>query len=197
LIYKHADDADTPATHRDPGWHRDIAGVPNDLGHARIPRMEIKVAYYLTDLSEPNSGVTLMAPGSNNLKERLAIPAGQADPDNVMEAQLQPGDAVLFENRTWHAGGLNLSGRTRKAVMFGYGYRWLALQDGSSYPEDLIGKVDDIGKQLLDGLKDAQGRFIPGGINKPLMDWAKQHQALGAAQYEEQSQARVKGEELR
>ena len=39
-----------------------------DLGDQHIPRHSLKVAYYLTDLSEPNSGVTMMAAGSNQLK---------------------------------------------------------------------------------------------------------------------------------
>jgi ectoine hydroxylase-related dioxygenase (phytanoyl-CoA dioxygenase family) len=183
LIYKYPDPPGTPETRRDPGWHQDIAGTNTDLGHADLPRMVIKVAYYLTDLSEPKSGATLFAPGSNNLKEPLRKPDGQADPDNTVEPLLHAGDAVLFENRTWHAGAVNFSGRTRKAVMFGYGYRWMSLLDGTAYPDELIDKVDDVGKQLLDGLKDPQGRFIPGGINKPLMDWAREHGVVGAAQF--------------
>jgi ectoine hydroxylase-related dioxygenase (phytanoyl-CoA dioxygenase family) len=181
LIYNHPSPEHDRMKNR--GWHRDISGVAQDLGHASIPRMEIKVAYYLTNLSEPNSGVTLFSPGSNHLKEPLRLPAGKPDPDNVLEASLQPGDAVLFENRTWHAVGPNLSNRTRKAVMFGYGYRWLALQDCVSYPSELIVKVDDIGKQLLDGLQDELGRYIPGGINEPLMDWCEQHGVVPAQRY--------------
>ncbi|GAA2969399.1 hypothetical protein GCM10010519_00660 [Streptomyces lactacystinicus] len=36
---------------------------------------------------------------------------------------------VLFENRTWHAGGLNRSGHTRLAVMMQCGYRCLNAVD--------------------------------------------------------------------
>ena len=56
LIYKYPDAPGTPANVRQPGWHRDMAGTPEDLGHAHIPRMEMKCAFYLTDLSEPHSG---------------------------------------------------------------------------------------------------------------------------------------------
>ena len=62
-----------------------------------------------TDLSEPNSGVTLVAPGSNHLTEPIEIPEGQADPLGAVEPLLNPGDCLIFENRTWHAGGANLS----------------------------------------------------------------------------------------
>ena len=46
-----------------PGWHRDIAGSASDLGHVNIPRMGVKSAYYPTDVTEPNSGSTLVVPG--------------------------------------------------------------------------------------------------------------------------------------
>lgn len=174
-IHKEPDPPGTPSTHRQPGWHRDIMGMPGDLGHANVPRVEIKIAYYLTDLSEPQSGVTLVAPGSNHLKGPLEIPEGQPDPAGVVEPSLRPGDALLFENRTFHAGGVNLSGRARKAVMFGYSYYWMGNFDYVTQPDEVLEKVDDIGKQLLGGLKDPDGRFIPGGISDPLIRWAEEH----------------------
>ncbi len=175
LIYKHPDPAGTPATYREPGWHRDIAGTPEDLGHAHVPRMEMKCAYYLTDLSEPGCGATLVSPGSNHLKEDLRIPAGKADPEKVLEPSIQPGDALFFENRTFHAGGVNLCGRTRKAVMFGYGYRWLKPFDYISQPGRLLEQVDDAGRQLLGASCGPDGRFVPGGGAEPLRAWCKKH----------------------
>jgi ectoine hydroxylase-related dioxygenase (phytanoyl-CoA dioxygenase family) len=175
FIHKEPDPPDTPATYRSPDWHRDIAGMPEDLSNTNVPRVEIKIAYYLTDLSEPQSGVTLVAPGSNILNGPLEIPAGQPDPVGAVEPSLKPGDALLFENRTFHAGGVNLSGRARKAVMFGYGYQWMGNDDYVTQPDGLLESVDDIGKQLLKGLKDPQGRYISGGISEPLAKWVNEH----------------------
>ncbi|MBE7463925.1 MAG: phytanoyl-CoA dioxygenase family protein [Planctomycetes bacterium] len=176
LIHRSPDAPDAPVTFRCPGWHRDIMNVPTDLGHANIPRMEVKVAYYLTDLSEPCSGSTLVAPGSHKLKEPPPFPDGGADPVGALEPLLQPGDALFFENRTWHAGGPNRSGRTRKAVMFGYGYRWLRPMDYIVQPAELLEKVSDpIGRQLLGATEDPLGRFIPGGGAEPLKEWCAKH----------------------
>ncbi|MCZ7646319.1 MAG: phytanoyl-CoA dioxygenase family protein [Planctomycetota bacterium] len=176
LIYRHPDPSDAPPTHRHPGWHRDIAGTPEDLGHPHIPRMEVKVAYYLTDLSEPGCGATLVAPGSHKLKERLVISDGQVDPVGALEPSLRPGDALFFENRTWHAGGANRCGRTRKAVMFGYGYRWLRPMDYLVQDSDLLEKIaDPIGRQLLGATGDPEGRFVAGGGAEPLRDWCREH----------------------
>lgn len=175
LIYKHPDPAGTPPTKRCPGWHRDIMHTPEDLGHAYIPRMEMKCAYYLTDLREPNSGATLMAPGSNHLKERIKINPETGDPANALEPSLRPGDAVFFENRTFHAGGANLCGRTRKAVMFGYSYRWLKPMDYEVQPRELVEKTGTIGRQLLGAETDAEGRYVPGGGCEALTAWCKTH----------------------
>lgn len=176
LIHKQPNAADTPRERRIPGWHRDVAGTTEDLGHANVPRLEIKCAYYLTDLREKNSGVTLFSPGSHLLKDKMVLPEGKPDPENVLEPSLEPGDAVFFENRTWHAGALNLTGGVTRAVMFGYGHLWLKPFDYAVQPPELIGKLStDIEWQLLGAAQDAEGRFVPGGINRPLRDWCKQH----------------------
>ena len=65
LIYKSPEIPGTSSMCRSPGWHRDYYQAMNDLGHYSIPRIVLKCAYYLTDLSQPNSGVTMVAPGSN------------------------------------------------------------------------------------------------------------------------------------
>jgi len=135
----------------------------------------VKVAYYLTDLTRRNSGVTLFAPGSNQLKKPLERAPGKADPDEVAELLLEPGDAVIFENRTWHAGGLNLSGQIRKAVMFGYAYTWLAPMDYKVQSEHLLSKVDAIGRQLLGAPADSSGRFTYDGTRGPIVDWARKN----------------------
>jgi ectoine hydroxylase-related dioxygenase (phytanoyl-CoA dioxygenase family) len=175
LIYKHQDVPSTPLTTRAPGWHRDIQGTSGDLGHAHIPRMEMKCAYYLTDLTEPNWGATLFAPGSNHLKKPLEFLPGKPDPENVVEPLLKAGDAVFFENRTWHAASVNHSPHTRKAGMFGYGFQWLKPMDYFFHGEELANKTDDIGKQLLGALKDKSGAFVPGGIHAPLQEWCEMH----------------------
>jgi hypothetical protein len=59
--------------------------------------------------------------------------------------------------------------------MFGYGYRWLKPMDYVVQSEALLGKVDEIGRQLLGATKDAQGRFAFSGLDKPLRDWCAKH----------------------
>ncbi|MEU5628915.1 phytanoyl-CoA dioxygenase family protein [Streptomyces tendae] len=110
------------------GWHRDMYGVTADLGFPHTPRMAIKAAHYLTPVT-PDCGLTMFLPGSHRLTEEPVIPAGAIDPPDAVTPDIAETDAVLFENRTWHTGGINLSGRSRIALMLQYGYRWLQPVD--------------------------------------------------------------------
>lgn len=175
LIYRHPDPPGTPNSVRRPGWHRDGGRTQLDLGQGNYPRLGLKCAFYLTDLSEPNSGVTMLAPGSNQLKERIEIPAGEVDPANALEPLLNPGDCVIFEYRTWHAGAPNFTDRTRKAIMIGYCYRWLKPMDYVKQSPEFVDKLSDIERYLVGEEIDDTLEFQPqGGIN-PLNEWCERH----------------------
>lgn len=175
LIYKYPNSPDTPETHRAPGWHRDYMQAMMALGHYSIPRIELKCAYYFTDLSQPKSGNTMVVPGSNQLTEPLEIPEGQADPDGAIEPLLNPGDCLLFENRTWHAGAVNLSGHIRKGIMVGYGYRWVMPMDFRSQSEAFVEKLTPLERFLVGEQYDDVKGFQPDGGANPLADWCKEH----------------------
>lgn len=175
LIYRHPDPTGTPDSIRRPGWHRDNGRTSLDLGAANYPRIGLKCAFYLTDLSQPNSGVTLLAPGSNQLKERIDIPAGATDPVNAIEPLLNPGDCVIFEYRTWHAGAPNFTQITRKAVMIGYAYRWLKPMDYVKQEKPFVEKLSDLEQYLVGEELDDTLEFQPSGGFNPLNDWCQQH----------------------
>ncbi|MEU9473643.1 phytanoyl-CoA dioxygenase family protein [Streptomyces avermitilis] len=113
-----------------------------------VPRMSIKAVYLLSDLA-PDTGVTMVVPGSHTETGPVIVPAGAIDPPGAISPDLRPCDVLLFENRTWHAGGLNTSSHPRLVVMMQYGYRWLAAVDDPA-PELLDrGDLTDIERQLL------------------------------------------------
>ena len=175
LIYRQPDPPGSPDTERIPGWHRDHYMSMRDLGDQDIPRHSLKVAYYLTDLSEPNSGVTMMAAGSNQLKERIEIPAGKADPASKVEPLLRPGDCVFFENRTWHAGAANLTERTRKAVMIGYSYDWITPTDYRRQAPDMVEKLGPMQRALVGEPVDDSPEFDFTGGASPIADWCAEN----------------------
>ena len=175
LIYRHPDPPGSPDTVRRPGWHRDGGRTQLDLGQDNYPRLGLKCAFYLTDLSEPNSGVTMLAPGSNQLTERIHIPAGAADPAKALEPLLSPGDCVIFEYRTWHAGAPNFTDITRKCVMIGYCYRWLKPMDYVKQEASFVDKLSDIEKFLAGEEVDDTLEFQPQGGANPLHEWCDKH----------------------
>ena len=183
LIYKH------PQTEPDAerNWHRDV-GVHLDIGPAHVPRVGLKIGYCLTDFSAPDSGMTLMIPGSNSWHHPLPIPKGRSDPPSYEEPCLNPGDAFLFENRLFHAAGYNFGRHVAKIAMYGYHYRWikpdyyLRHYNGRVQPDgDLLGRLDDAGRQLLGATSDSRGRESEHGIDWPLQEWAREHR-LGLEQ---------------
>ncbi len=162
----------TPERH---GWHRDIYRAAHDLGDYQVPRMALKCAYYLTDVGDPCSGMTMFLPGSHRRREPLRVPPGQIDPPGAVTPRVGPQDAVLFENRTWHAGGVNSCGRVRLAVMLHYGYRWLARVD-DPYDETLASAaLDPVSRQLLgEPDRNPDGSFAKGRGARAIDAWWQQ-----------------------
>ncbi|WP_018546167.1 phytanoyl-CoA dioxygenase family protein [Streptomyces sp. LaPpAH-108] len=158
-----------PARH---GWHRDMSSTLADLGIEGTPRLAIKVAYFLTDPGR-DAGFTMFVPGSHTRTGPVTVPPGDIDPPGALTPDIGRYDVVLFENRTWHAGGLNRSGHTRLAVMMQYGYRWLNAVDD---PSPALLDREDLGaveRQLL----GARDRNPDGSVARegsgghPLTDW--------------------------
>src|ERR1051326_7738429 len=175
VIYKRPEAQDAPSFRR--GWHRDIR-IPKDLGHEHLPLVGIKICYCLTDFTQPNCGMTLMARGTHLRTEPLKIPKGAVDPPGieVKDLQLNAGDALFFENRIFHTAAPNRSERTSKVVIYGYAYRWLKPEVYLENPDDeQLLHVDPIMRQLLGGYRDVD--TPPWALER----WAKRHGITRAA----------------
>lgn len=142
------------------GWHTDIFGMRADLGHA-APLCAVKAAVWLTDARRLEEGPTRFAPGSH-VEGFPAIGLTDSDPSGWRAPSASRGDVTLFENRVAHAGGINVSGRTRKTIMLQYGYRWLRQVAGPPADGAALAGADPVALQLL-GSRDvtADGRYEP------------------------------------
>ncbi|MDE0634208.1 MAG: phytanoyl-CoA dioxygenase family protein [Caldilineaceae bacterium] len=150
------DGADQEIGYRNLSWHPDLASDSLFMGPSldgRLPFMEIKVFYVLSDLSESQSGNLWMVPGSHlRSPNELRQNGRQVDPDEALELRLKPGAAVVWRTAVWHCVGPNLSDRTRKIMHVGYHYRWLRPTDYISQDRALIERSSPIRKQLLGAL---------------------------------------------
>lgn len=149
------------------GWHRDGGMSPAEMQEPH-PRLFLKVNYLLSDQSEPGRGNTQVVPGSNRLVGPPAQAEGAPHPYGAVELCGRAGDAILFEQRTWHAVGVNRSDITRKGVFLGYGYRWVRAMDYLTPPEALLPRCDAVRQQLLGVVTTPMGVYLPKDEDVPL-----------------------------
>ncbi len=149
------------------GLHRDGGSSFREMQEPH-PRILLKIAYAISDQSDPASGATVLVPGSNRL---TGFPA--KDPETgwargAIQMNVNAGDAFLFEQRTYHGIGHNWSGIPRKTIFMGYAYRWIKPMDYITMPDELVEKCNPIQKQLLGVVDDAMSFYIPQEKDVPL-----------------------------
>ena len=165
-------------------WHQDSGRVNVEMETHPRPRLSLKVAYFLTDVSEPGRGNFYIRPGSH-LKSDMTVPVDEigrdprearadAVPDDAIPVCVEPGTAVLFDRRLWHSRSPNTSNITRKALFYGYGYRWIRPKDEMTV-EPLYEKSDPIRRQLLGAATRNNGRYVPVEADVPLRGWLIEH----------------------
>ncbi len=153
------------------GWHKD--GPPHEdtpPGNNRWPWQYTKIGYFLTDVTIPDAGALRVVPGSH----RVLYPAwkpGSADPYGMIEVKVKPGDAVIFENRLWHAVGPNFSNVARKNIYIGYCWRWMRPIDYLQPDPALLERVGVVERQLLGEVKSPIGYITPTPADVPLKAW--------------------------
>ena len=153
-----------------------MIGTSEDLGYDATPRMALRVGYYLSEVAEPGSGVTLFAPGTHLLREPIPIEPESQHPQRFVRPRVRPGDAVIWENRTFHAPERNTSANVRKALMIQYGYRWLRPVDYLRHRPELLARCDPVMRQLLDSSDiNEDGSMTRMKGSKALIDWAARH----------------------
>lgn len=164
------------------GWHRD-GGIATQELPEPLPRLRLKICYVLSDLSLPGRGNTRFVPGSHRLLGAPARLEGDIDPAGAREILAAPGDAIIFENRLFHAVGPNLSNIVRQTIFMGYCYRWLRPLDYVVQPSTLKAKVldDPIRWQLLGFWNSDMAFSLPKDEDVPLRAWWKTHMSGGSA----------------
>ncbi len=167
-------------------WHRDepAGGWPTVGGV--VPFMELKVGYYLTDLTAPLSGALRVLPGSHRWPQGSA-PDGspQTAPDRVAEINVRAGTAMIWRTSLLHRVAPNRSGRTRKCIYLAYQHRWLRPSDYVTVPVDVLARCNPVQRQLLGALAEGMcdlrdpdvepcsPYWTPRREDVPLEDWAR------------------------
>lgn len=148
-----------PAPGREPlvEWHKDggpaLARILHQSGQ---PALQLKIQYFLTDLSEADSGNFLLVPGSH----RRPFPAdGRVSEDDLarsVQVLARPGDALIFPWALWHAVAPNRSDRVRRSVTFRWGQLFCRPYDYERLPAHLLARWTPRQRRLFGELGDAR-----------------------------------------
>jgi ectoine hydroxylase len=177
-------------------WHQDGGRQNREIETDPRPRLSVKLAYWLSDVSETGRGNFKVVPGSH-LTNWISGPPRRdvewPDPQGAIEVTASAGDVVLFDRRLWHARSDNYSTFTRKAMFFGYTYRWIAMRDENDglRSDGLAAGFSSVQRQLLGGLCDGAGVGAGVGVgdhawghepgDTPLYRWLKERDLLDPA----------------
>jgi ectoine hydroxylase len=188
LYHCHLDVTPPCAAPRHPrwGWHQDGGRQNLDLEVDPRPRLSLKVAFWLSDVSEPGRGNMLVLPGSH---ERNTLPRpsrpelGFEPPAGAEPVLASPGDALVFDRRLWHSRSDNRSEHTRRAVFLAYTFRWIRPRDdfGIDPAGARFRDLSPVRRQLLGA---TAGRFDEWGLEPgavPLYAQLEDHGLLDAA----------------
>ena len=157
-------------------WHKDTRRLTKDLGTTDLQsRISLKVAYFLSDTTEPGRGNFSIIPGTH-LQNTVEFPPDEvSDPEGATPVCVPPGTAVIFDRRLFHARSPNYSEVTRKALFYGYSYRW--LRSRVEVPAfHVMDRCDPVRQQLLGaGPSGLRGYTFPSDADVPLRDWIRDH----------------------
>ena len=146
-------------------WHQDGGRQNRELEGNPRPRMSVKLAYWLSDVTETGRGNLQVVPGSH-LQNRIDGPPRRdiewPAPPGAIEVQVAPGDVVFFDRRLWHARSNNYSEVTRKAMFFGYTLRWIAIRDelADLHANPAFETFSPVQRQLLGGIGSGPGEIV-------------------------------------
>ncbi len=156
------------------GWHQDSGRVNQEIESHPRPRLSLKVAYFLSDASEPGRGNFWVVPGSHLDDSQERSPDGIGQPKGAVPVLAKPGTAVFFDRRLWHSASPNASDVTRKVLFYGYGYRWIRTKDDMTV-QTLWEQSDPIRRQMLGWGVNANGFYSPTDEDVPLRVWLREH----------------------
>lgn len=138
------------------GWHQDghdkafrVLGWP-------VPLLQLKVGYYLTDMTRSGQGQLCVVPGSH--RARL-----DPDPDDrqrldlfpgALEVRAPAGSAILFHNALWHSQGpWTRDDGARIMLYYAYEHPWMiASQEHWGYTKSFYNeRLSDAQRKLFHG----------------------------------------------
>lgn len=104
--------------------------------HESCPPIALKAMFLLTDVTEEDSGNLTVFPGSHT-RQIPEEDEGMMTPYSPGAHQLmgKAGDVYLFTHSLWHGPAKNLSGKSRKVLLYNYCQLWVRCYDFNGTPD--------------------------------------------------------------
>jgi len=120
--------------------------------------LQVKVLWFLTDVSEPDMGNIVFVPGSHlrpfpeegGFDEFGEFPA--ATTPGTTQVLAKAGDALIFTHALWHGGARNSSTVTRKNIQYGYNQMFFRNFDYDPIPPEVLARCTLRQRRLLGDL---------------------------------------------
>ena len=156
------------------GFHQDSGRLNLDIETNPRPRISLKVAFFLTDASQPGRGNFVVVPGSH-LGNVFPGESRSEMPEGGMQVCVPKGSAVIFDRRIWHSSSTNYWNSPRRTLFYGYSYRWLRPRDNMTV-DHFMARSDPIRRQLLGASPSGGfGYTSPKPEDVPLKAWIEEH----------------------
>ncbi len=141
-------------------WHSDGPNFGWPRAGETVPYMEMKIGYYLTDLTEHNSGAICVVRGSHATSPWIERDGERIiDPERIVEVNVRPGTAMVWRTALWHCLTPNLSDRARRCLYFGYHHRWIRPSDFDHQRAEVLADASPIELQLLGELGTGRDNY--------------------------------------
>lgn len=156
-------------------WHQDSGRLNQDFETDPRPRVSVKMAFFISDTMREDCGNFYIIPGSH-LKNKLDLPDPKSmDHPDAIPVCVPKGTAVMFDRRIWHSRSFNYAPFSRKALFFGYSYRWLRPRDDHDVAH-IIDHCSPIEKQMFGmSYSGGHGYTTPRDEDVPLKLWIQEH----------------------
>jgi ectoine hydroxylase-related dioxygenase (phytanoyl-CoA dioxygenase family) len=133
--------------------HRDEA-VWSDVPSPH-PELQLASVIAFVDFTAAN-GATRVAPGSHRWPDRLLSPAEQIlghppAPEQIVDAEMPAGSAVIYSGGTIHGGGANSTDEPRRGAHLSYCLGWLRTEENNylSTPPEVAATLPRRAQELL------------------------------------------------
>ena len=118
--------------------------------------LQIKIQYFLTDLSTLDHGNFTVVPGSHNIpfpEEQLSVSESPHNSDAV-QLCVKAGDAAVFTHALWHGAAANRFDRSRKTLIYCYNHHCFRAYDYEKASPELLARCTPRQRRLLGDIEE-------------------------------------------